>query len=205
MDKECFNALMAIQKEVGDLKKDASNPFFKSSYADLNQVLDMLKPLFIKHDFILAQMPDVIDGMSVLTTILFHKSGDELRSHAALVSKDPNDPQKLGSAITYMRRYSLISMFGLKAVDDDGNDASTTKKKADLHDEDMRDTVVDQVRKDINACKTSEELEAYWEEQSGRVNKKPGRLMYLQKHFPESHGDMVMLKNSINKTFIGGV
>ena len=72
-----------------------------------------------------------IDGKNVLITRIIHVSGNEIISSIELVSKDEKDPQKLGAAITYMRRYSIISILGLEAEDDDGNEAAGKNPASD--------------------------------------------------------------------------
>jgi hypothetical protein len=123
-----FEDYQKLMDEAQSLTKSANNPFFKSKYTELNDVLSEVKSLCIKNNFIFMQYPVVIEGKNYLKTVLTHKDGKSVEACIELVSKDESDPQKLGSAITYMRRYSLISMFGLEQDDDDGNKASTSKK-----------------------------------------------------------------------------
>lgn len=115
-----FTALLEVQKKIGPLKKDAKNPFFNSKYATLEQVLDCLKgPLFNA-------------GLSVtqsthednLLTVVAHISGESRSYTYPLACKDQNDPQKMGAAVSYARRYSLQGIFFMAAEDDDGNLAS---------------------------------------------------------------------------------
>lgn len=113
--------------EIKALVKDTDNPYFKSQYADLNQVLEVVKKACTDNNFTFIQYPIGLE----LKTELRHVSGEKIEAIISLVSKDLQDPQKLGSAITYMRRYSLVCMFGLEQEDDDGNKASgkdSTKK-----------------------------------------------------------------------------
>jgi hypothetical protein len=121
---KAFDDFMKVQQEMDSLKKNEDNPFFKSKYVPLNQVLRVVKPVLHKNNFIVEQEPCVIDGESCLKTRIIHKSGEEFTGTTKLPSKDSNDPQKIGGSITYMRRYSLCSMLGLEEEDDDGNDAS---------------------------------------------------------------------------------
>lgn len=129
---EIYKKFAQLLQEVPAIKKDTSNPFFKSKYADINQVLEVLKPLLCKHGFFITQSPMIVDGKSVLWTRIRYENGDVVEeSSLELVCKDHNDPQKLGQAITYMRRYALVSMFGMEAYDDDGNAATIAKPKYD--------------------------------------------------------------------------
>jgi len=101
--------------------KDAVNPFFHSKYADLNSVMDACKGELNKNDIAVLQP---LMGMTV-ETILIHVSGEWLSSETPIVCKVQNDPQALGSAITYARRYGLQSMVGLSAEDDDAEKATS--------------------------------------------------------------------------------
>jgi hypothetical protein len=117
-----YERLAMVRGMVSGVKKTAKNPFFKSSYADLNGVMDSLAPALVECNLIYVQYANRHDGVDVLTTELVNVSNpeDKIVSHTHLVIPSA-DMQKLGGAITYARRYSLISMFGLEAIDDDGN------------------------------------------------------------------------------------
>jgi hypothetical protein len=119
-----FKDWTALTADLEKLVKTEDNPFFKSKFVPLKQILPMLKDKCQKHNFIFIQSPRFKDGKNLLYTSIIHKDGDIMYGEVELVSKDPNDPQKLGGAITYMRRYSLTCMFGLEEEDDDGNFAS---------------------------------------------------------------------------------
>ena len=128
-----YKKLLAIQMEIGAIKKDATNPFYKSKYFDINSLLEQVKPILNKHGVVLLQGLDVIEGMSPtlsLTTQLIDSESGEKVSFKCPLPAMP-DPQKSGSAITYFRRYALQSLLALEAEDDDGNYASkpTIKEK----------------------------------------------------------------------------
>lgn len=116
--KELLVKLASVKKEIGTLSKNASNPFFKSKYLDLNEILTHLEPLLEKNGLILLQP---VTGETVCTQIHDIVSGQSVTSCINIPSL--NDPQKIGSAITYYRRYSLQSLLALQAEDDDGNKA----------------------------------------------------------------------------------
>ena len=120
--------LAALRAEIGTLSKKSSNPFFKSKYLDLNALLDAVDPLLVKHDLALIQ-PVIASqiGNIVETEIVDISSGASVKSNLALPAL--NDMQKLGGAVTYARRYTLQSLLGVKAIDDDGNFASGKTKK----------------------------------------------------------------------------
>lgn len=117
-------AFLKAQKKIESVIKDQTNPYFKSKYADLSAVIEACKDKLNDQGIAILQP---IDGMNV-ETILIHESGEWFSSLTPIVSKEANNPQMLGSAITYAKRYGLQSMVLLPAEDDDGNVASTTKE-----------------------------------------------------------------------------
>lgn len=129
-------ALLKAQKAIGFAVKDANNPFFKSKYADLPTVIDAVKSHLNDNGIVFLQTATDSDINTLsLVTRLLHESGEWIEDTAtATLAK--NDPQGYGSAITYLRRYSLSAITGLYQDDDDGNAASnvgnhkveTTKK-----------------------------------------------------------------------------
>ena len=135
--KNLYKKLLAIQQEVGAITKDSENPYFKSFYFDVNGLLAELKPVLNKHGVVVLQPLTNIDGKNALKTILIdQESGETIEDK--IILPDIQDPQKMGSAITYYRRYSLQSMFLLQAEDDDGNSASEKKTgKAKVVDDDL--------------------------------------------------------------------
>ena len=121
MDK-ILPKLFQVKSEMGVLSKDAKNPFFKSQYADLNSHLELIEPLLQKHGLILLQ--PVVSGQTndSVSTVIFDKdSGQSITSSISISGKDM---QQLGAAVTYGRRFTLGALFGMQAVDDDGNYAS---------------------------------------------------------------------------------
>ena len=118
-----FKKLFEAKKEIGKISKDSTNPFFKSKYFDINGLLEHVEPILQKNDLVLLQ--PIKDGL-VYTIITDVTDGTQVESSLAL----PNlqDPQKLGSAITYYRRYTAQSLLGLQAQDDDANIAAKQVK-----------------------------------------------------------------------------
>jgi len=118
-----YKKLLEFQKLGITIKKGSANPFFKSNYANLNEVLDKVtKPL---NDMGIVIVPSVqIDG---LHTVLWDTEDDTfIESVVEFVQK--TDAQKLGSNITYNRRYALVTMLSLEDEDDDANKASDKGK-----------------------------------------------------------------------------
>ena len=113
--------LLAIQQEIGAIKKDSKNPFFKSSYFDINSLLAEVKPILNKHGVVLLQALTNLDGKPALDTALVFDDKSKLTSIVPLPNLE--DAQKMGGAITYYRRYALQSLLALEAEDDDGETA----------------------------------------------------------------------------------
>lgn len=112
-------ALPAIQNAT----KDSTNPHFRSDYASLKAVQETTKPVLAEHGIVAIQGPGWDGEHCTLTTRFLHESGEWIETVAGTpVSKA--DPQGIGSAITYLRRYALAAMAGITQEDDDGNSAS---------------------------------------------------------------------------------
>lgn len=117
-------ALLAAQREMGDAVKDSKNPFFKSNYADLNAVREAVMPALNKNGITVLQLNTPgPEGRQFVRTLLLHESGEYMGSDTEVVANKQNDPQALGSAISYARRYGLQSMLCVGAIDDDGEKA----------------------------------------------------------------------------------
>lgn len=127
--KSINQKLFALQQEIGAISKDAKNPFFKSSYFDINSLLKNLKPLLGKYKLVLHQ--PIIKGE--VHSIIKCVDTNEITDPSSLELPKIIDPQKLGSCITYFRRYTLVSLLGLQADDDDGNLASNKKINNDVN------------------------------------------------------------------------
>jgi len=114
-DKTILEKIANIQDKIGTLVKDTKAYNYK--YVDLNQILEKLQPLLREEGLVLTQ--PIIENK--VTTII---RGEGQQIESALALPDNLDPQKLGSAITYFRRYTLVSLLALTAEDDDGASAS---------------------------------------------------------------------------------
>ncbi len=125
-------ALLEFQKLAVSASKDSKNPHFKSSYASLEAVISAANEA-TQFGLCFTQEIDFEfngdTGMTFVRTVLIHApSGDKRTSRTPIRSKDPTDPQKMGSGITYAKRYGLQSLLGLPSEDDDGNEASKAPK-----------------------------------------------------------------------------
>ena len=108
--------------------KSAANPFFKSKYANLEEVIRVVKTAFEANGLSFVQFPISGEGTAGVETIILHESG-EFISNEFLLKCSKADPQGMGSAITYARRYGLQSACGIPSEDDDGNAASAPMSK----------------------------------------------------------------------------
>lgn len=157
--KELATALCKFQGAVETIKKEATNPFFKSKYADLSSILDVIRKPLSENGLSFVQFPVAKNG---LETMLMHTSGEWITATYEM-TPTKNDPQGLGSAITYQRRYALGAILGLNIdKDDDGNTASEPAKESK--------EVKRQVNRDLataltslNETKTVEDVRNVWE------------------------------------------
>ena len=123
--KELAKALIAVQRDMGPALKDSTNPFCRSKYASLNSVMESCRPALLKHGIWLCQYPVPVDnpGCIGLLTKLTHADSGQWQSSLTIVPLPKADPQGMGSAITYARRYALSAMLGIVTEDDDGEAA----------------------------------------------------------------------------------
>ncbi len=117
-----YNKLYKIQQEIGTISKDKKNGFYKNKYFDINKLIEQLMPLFAKHNLLLLQP---IENGKQYSRII-DLDGYEIVESSLQLPLDV-DAQKIGGAITYYRRYTLVALLGLQAEDDDGNIASGKK------------------------------------------------------------------------------
>jgi hypothetical protein len=124
--KEIAKALLIFHTKVAKIPKTDTNPFFKSKYAALPSILEAIQIPLAESDLSFTQLPDD----EYLTTILIHTESGEYIQSSYKMSPKGNDPQSIGSAITYARRYALGAILGLNIdEDDDGNKASIDDNK----------------------------------------------------------------------------
>lgn len=122
-------AILAVQSTAPTVSKGTDNPFFKSKYADLADIWSAIKESMAANDLIVTHLMEPRDGKEYLTTRIYHTSGQYLESICP-IEPVKKDPQGYGSAVTYMRRYSLSALLGIVTdMDDDGNGASEGKRE----------------------------------------------------------------------------
>lgn len=167
-------ALLKAQKNMGVASKDSKNPFFKSKYADLNEIIDACVPVLNEAGIMVMQSPTTLimpdgTGKPVIRTCLLHESGEFISSDTDIVCAKQNDPQAYGSAISYARRYGLQAMVTLKAEDDDGEGAMNRKQTSPHYNPIPKKETVKPVVKEepiIEETKESKEEEKQPEQQA---------------------------------------
>jgi hypothetical protein len=160
--KQIATALLKAQSEMSNPKKGATNPFFKSKYADLNAIREAVIPILNANEIVVLQPIVHLDNKNFVQTILLHSSGEKLESLTEIIYNKQNDAQAQGSGISYARRYSLQSFVCVGADDDDGQKAVQSKPQATKEVMDKAKTA----NATIEAIKTkysvSAELEKYF-------------------------------------------
>ena len=137
--KNIAKALAQFHKEMGTIQKSANNPFFKSKYAPLEVILPAIKEPLEKAGLVFYQSPTYLwwsnieqginQNMPALKTVLIHvESGAKIEDTLPLILAK-QDPQGVGRAITYMRRYALVAMLGLNCDEDDDGNASVKQRE----------------------------------------------------------------------------
>ena len=125
---EIFAALSKAQAVMQTAKRTSENPFFKSKYAELSEIWDVAREPLTTNGLSVMQGAECDDIGVVVTCRICHNSGQWAESSLRM-KPTKNDPQGVGSAITYARRYLLSAMVGVSIEDDDGNEASQPPQK----------------------------------------------------------------------------
>ena len=118
-----YQKLHLAKQSMGKVVKNATNPHLKRNYADINSIIDTVEPILLDCGLLLMQ--PIIDD-KVYTIIIDIETGDKIESYLTLPAI--TDVQRLGGACTYFRRYTLVNLLSLQAVDDDGHEATRAPK-----------------------------------------------------------------------------
>lgn len=153
-------ALSKAQSKLTPAKKKGENPYFKSKYATLETVWEACREVLAANDLAVIQSPQLHEESACLETLLTHSSGEWVRSLMPLMLTK-QDPQTMGSALTYARRYALAAMIGIVQKDDDGEKAMTpvrnqTVDVKPISMKEMKDTILTKINPE-----NPERLEAY--------------------------------------------
>jgi len=149
-------ALVSFNQKVNKITKDEKNPFFKSKYATLSHILDVINEPMAASGLVLTQWPT---GENSLTSILLHSESGEFIQASYEMTGHKNTPQERGSLISYQRRYAISSILNLNiADDDDGNAATFGQNGTPEEPKAKRQVMAD----NMPAMKTLEEGEKPW-------------------------------------------
>jgi hypothetical protein len=148
-------ALAKARAEFDAVTKNAANPFFKSKYADLSEVIGAITPALSANGLVVVQPIEQTEQGLLLRTQLYHVGGGVIESTFAI--PENKDIQKLGSSITYIRRYSLSSLFGVAPEDDDGNAAAGKQVNVEATIEQCANYFVK-----FEQCETLNDLKTLW-------------------------------------------
>lgn len=122
-------ALLKISEVLINIEKNKENPFFKSKYADLPSLLEIIKPDLSENKlFIIQEAPMNESGRTSIISRIIHESGEWIETNIDL-TPNKNDSQGAGGAITYGRRYALLALLNMGQSDDDGNGTRSAKKE----------------------------------------------------------------------------
>ena len=126
MEDNLASALAKAQAEIGPAAKTGYNPHFKSTFSTLEDLINASRNALTKNGLSVTQYPDSDQDTTYLVTKLKHASGQDEVSKVKIMLKDPTDIQKLGSALSYLKRYTYASICGIATSegDDDGNEIS---------------------------------------------------------------------------------
>ncbi|MET3371979.1 hypothetical protein ABIC89_001020 [Variovorax boronicumulans] len=122
-------AFVKAKKEFSPALKDKTNPAFRSKYADLGACLEAVNDALLNNGIALVQRTSEDSTGVTVETVFLHESGETMESGKLHVPAAKQDPQGYGSALTYARRYSLMTACGIAPEDDDGNSATDAKRR----------------------------------------------------------------------------
>lgn len=122
-------ALAVSQAAMKKAVKDSKNPFFKSDFASLEAVLDACLPAFNANEIFISQQTEALPDRTILHTTLFHSSGQWISSSYP-IHPTKNDPQAMGSAISYARRYALEAIVSMGTTSDDDGEVAMDRSKS---------------------------------------------------------------------------
>jgi len=155
---EIIKALTIATGEISNPKNTAENPFFKSKYAPLGDILNMVRPILSKHGLIIIQNVSTDDRFVSIETGIYHTSGQYIISDKLQMSVEKATAQGQGSGITYGRRYQLSAFLNIASEDDDdANHVSSDKKETKKEEKQKGD--LKGALKAISESKTIENLE----------------------------------------------
>jgi hypothetical protein len=152
-------AMAAAFGAIEAATKGANNPHFKTKYADLTSVIEAIKPPLVANGLFFTQHPTPNEKGVEIETILHHKGGESMSLGVLFVPADRGNAQGFGSALTYARRYALVTAFGVPVEDDDGNAAAASPPKQQTRPNAVRNPAKGITTNDTLATITEAQLE----------------------------------------------
>jgi hypothetical protein len=152
---ELIKSLMSFQSQLEPIKKDKDNPFFKSKYADLSTYISVCTPILHKNGLLISQTCKVQNEKTILVTTLYHTSAEKIESEYIL-EPIKSDPQAMGSAFTYARRYCYGAILGITAEDDDDANRATYQSHQSHSQNGNNGTVYKQKTTEYEICPRSD-------------------------------------------------
>jgi len=190
--KEIAKALIEAQANMGFAEKNATNPHFRKSYADLASVMKACMPHLNNAGIAVVQTTGTDESGPYLETSLIHaESGQEISARTSLIIQR-NDMQGYGSAITYARRYGLMGLAGISPDDDDGAAACAGPATGEVRQAKRADTFdfvkeSERISSLIALCATIEDLKGLWQSEReiiakiGNADKAAGEMLIAEK------------------------
>ncbi len=180
-----YKALMDFRSQVDSVERTSKNEFLNYHYANINNIIDTIKPVLYDLGMGYVQTIQYVDGIDLLNTRVFLVDHPEeyIESNVRLIMVK-EDSQSLGSSITYNRRYSLISIFSLEVEDDDGERAVKTKPKTPTQ---SWNEHINEIKTKIDKAKKKGDLEQatkIWEWLEEKTLNDNGKLIETSRYIP---------------------
>lgn len=181
-----WKAMMQFRGKVDQVERTSKNEFLSYKYANINNIIDTIKPVLYELGMGYVQTVQYVDGIDLLNTRIYLVDHPEefIESNIRLIMAK-EDSQALGSSITYNRRYALWSMFSLEVQDDDGERAThgaKTKTKTQQWGDHINEikTKIDKAKKDGDL----EKANTIWEWLIDQVYDEGGKLIETSRYIP---------------------
>ena len=180
-----WKAMMDFRGKVDQVERTSKNEFLSYKYANINNIIDTIKPVLYELGMGYVQTVQYIDGIDLLNTRIYLVNHPEefIESNIRLVMAK-EDSQSLGSSITYNRRYALWSMFSLEVHDDDGERATQTKTKTKTQ---SWNDHINEIKAKIDKAKKDGDLEKatkIWEYLEDKTLNDSGQLIETSRYIP---------------------
>ena len=180
-----WKAMMDLRGKVDQVERTSKNEFLSYKYANINNIIDTIKPVLYELGMGYVQTVQYIDGIDLLNTRIYLVNHPEefIESNIRLVMAK-EDSQSLGSSITYNRRYALWSMFSLEVHDDDGERATQTKTKTKTQ---SWNDHINEIKAKIDKAKKDGDLEKatkIWEYLEDKTLNDSGQLIETSRYIP---------------------